>query len=97
MLRTGAGEWVGFGAMADVDLRLSGRGAVGFIRFGEVIDGVGVEAVGGDKVCSTLGVLPLLCTEGGFEEDLGGELDSFWLRDCDLWRNPSSDVFFLRS
>lgn len=61
-----------FGAMADVDRRLRGRGAVGFVRFGDAAE----EDDGVDGPCSCgLGVVecPLPCADGGFELEL--ELD----------------------
>ena len=81
VLRFGAGEGPEcgvLGAMADVERRLRGLEAVGFVRFGEEVDvgAVGVEVVGGERGISGRGVvLPFLRPEG----DLGlfGEEESF--------------------
>lgn len=65
-------------AIADVDRRLRGRGAVGFIRFGDEAEGAGVDTVGGERGSSGLGVaLPFLCAEGGFGLLGDVELESF--------------------
>jgi hypothetical protein len=40
-------EWAVLGAIAEVDRRLRGRGAVGFMRFGDELAGVAV--VDGDR------------------------------------------------
>lgn len=98
------------GAIADADRRLSGRGAVGFVRFGDEAEGAGVDVdavVGGERGCSVAVAVPdpdpdrgvarpLLCDEGGFEL-LGDELESFCDNDCERCRKASSEAFFLLS
>jgi hypothetical protein len=69
------------GAIADADRRLRGRGAGGFMRFGDEARGAGVDVVGESGWSadgrSARGVArPLLCADGGFGV-LGDELESF--------------------
>jgi hypothetical protein len=87
VFRVGAGDESfiseGFGAIADVDRRLSGREAVGSVirRFGDEAEGFGVRVVGEGWVLSDLGaVSPLLCT-GGCLDGFGDGVDSFWDND----------------
>jgi len=87
-----------FGAIADVERRLRGLGAVGFMRLGDNEAGTGVEIAGGDRGLFGLGVaVPLLCVEGGLEDfgDVGPA--SFCDKDCDRCRNANSEAFFLLS
>jgi hypothetical protein len=68
------------------------------MRFGEEAEGAGVDAVGGERGISGLGVaLPFLCAEGGLGLFGEEELESFWDSDCERERNASSDAFFLLS
>jgi len=68
-----------FGAIADVERRLRGRGAVGFVRFGDAAEED--AGVGGACSCDLWVVeLPLPCADGGFELELDfddGGCDSF--------------------
>lgn len=94
VVRGGAGDdppSLGFGAIAEVERRLSGR------RDSGTANGPGVLDTGGEVGGS--GLVVWVREEDGFVADfeVDTEEGSFWERDWDRCRRASSDAFFLLS